>query len=193
MISPHRIAHTHAPLWITTALWAATLFLAGPGGDASAEVVRLQIESREEITGETFNPAVGAYEKITGLIHLEVDPGNPANALITDLRLAPRNARGRIEFTTEFELYRPVDLPRGNDRLLYFVNNRGNQLGAGFFSNGLDTNWLYSRGWSYLWCGWNCDVVESDRKLNIRVPVVTGGGETITGQVITIDGGLTIN
>ncbi|MBU8869595.1 MAG: tetratricopeptide repeat protein [Gemmatimonadales bacterium] len=153
------------------------------GGIASAEVVRLQIDSREEIQGQVFNPAVGSYEKITGLFYLEVDPDDSVNARITDLQLAPLNARGRVEFTTEFELYQPINPGRGNGRLFYFVNNRGNRHGAGFFSAELEYNWLWDQGFSYLWCGWACDVIESNRKLNIRVPAATRDGQPIVGRV----------
>jgi hypothetical protein len=51
------------------------------------------------------------------------------------------------------------------------------------FNHRAGKNWLYSQGWSYLWCGWNCDVIPSDRKLNINVPIATENGETITGRV----------
>ena len=120
---------------------------------------------------------------IKGIIYLEVDPSNQANQLIVDLKLAPRNSRGYVEFSTEFELHKPVDANRGNHRLMYFVNNRGNKMGTGHFNHQAGNNWLYSQGYSYLWCGWNCDVIESKRKLNIRVPIATDNGKTITGKI----------
>ena len=66
---------------------------------------------------------------------------------------------------------------------MYFVNNRGNKNGAGFFSYNRNYNWLYSEGYSYLWCEWNCNVPESDIKLNINVPIATENGKTITGKI----------
>jgi hypothetical protein len=152
---------------------------------ATAEVVRVEISSREVVSDAPEHRRTGPYEVIKGVIHLEVDPDAEANRQIADLKLAPRNSQGRVEFSTEFELHKPVDPDRGNHRLIYFVNNRGNKHGAGWFSYQAGKNWLYANGWSYLWCGWNVDVIEGDRKLNIQVPVATDNGKPLTGKVYT--------
>jgi hypothetical protein len=68
-------------------------------------------------------------------LYVEVSPDNPANQRIVDLKLAPRNARGNVEFWTDFFLLKPVDAGRGNGRLLFGVNNRGNKLLLGAFNN----------------------------------------------------------
>ena len=151
---------------------------------APAKVVRVEIDGREPVAdGQLFGRS-GAYEKITGKMYLEVDPRNPANQLIVDLDLAPRNGRGNIEFSTDFELHKPVDPLKGNRRLIYFVNNRGNKASVrGAFHAGGGENWLYRRGWSFLWCGWNCDAIISDKKMNIYVPVAMENGQTITGRI----------
>lgn len=150
---------------------------------ATAEVIKVEINSREEVPTSPEHNRSGTYEVIRGIIHLEVDPNNPANDLIVDLKYARRNKRGMVEFSTEFELHKPVDSNRGNHRLMYFVNNRGNKMGTWHFNHQAGKNWLYSQGYSYLWCGWNCDVIESDRRLNINVPVATDNGKTITGKI----------
>jgi hypothetical protein len=152
---------------------------------ASARVVRVEVQSQDVISDFPELGRYGPYEVIKGVIYLEVDPDNPANRMIVDLGFAPQNSRGNVEFSTEFELHKPVDADRGNHRLMYFVNNRGYKMGAGHFSHGLDKNWLYSQGWSYVWCGWNCDARESDRRLNIRVPVATDNGKTVSGKIYT--------
>jgi hypothetical protein len=151
---------------------------------ASARVVRVEIESTEQIAGGQSFGRSGAYERITGRIHLEVDPDNPANRLIVDLDLAPRNERGNVEFSDDFELQKPLEPQRGNRRLIYFVNNRGNKASVrGAFHAGGGENWLYRQGWSFLWCGWNCDAIVSDKRMNIYVPVVEEKGKTITGKI----------
>ena len=149
----------------------------------TAEVVRVEVKSREVVRDLPELIHAGPYEVIKGIIYLEVDPGEPANRQIIDLKLAPRNGRGRVEFSTEFELHKPVDAGRGNHRLMYFVNNRGNKLGHWHFNHEAGKNWLYGRGYSYLWCGWNCDVIESDQRLNIYVPVITQNGRPVTGRI----------
>ena len=152
---------------------------------AAAEVVRVEVVSREIAADWPAQDRSGPYEIIKGTVHFEVDPDNSANLLVADLKLAPRNARGRVEFSADFELHKPVDADRGNHRLIYFVNNRGNKMAGGHFNHAAGRNWLYSQGWSYLWSGWNADALESDRKFNIRVPVATNDGETVTGKIHT--------
>ena len=157
-------------------------FILGPG-PVIAKVVKVEITSREVISTSPEHLRSGPYEVIKGIIYLEVDPNDPANQLIVDLKLAERNHRGNVAFSSEFELHKPVDAARGNHRLLYFVNNRGYKIGAWHFNHQAGKNWLYSTGWSYLWCGWNCDVTESDERFNIHVPVATENGKTITGKI----------
>jgi hypothetical protein len=150
---------------------------------AAAKVVKVEINSREVVSKAQEHGRYGFYEAIKGTIYLEVNPDDRANQQIVDLKLAKRNSRGNVEFSTEFELHKPVNANLGNHRLIYFVNNRGNKMGVGHFCYQAGKNWLYSRGWSYLWCGWNCDVIQSDRKFNINVPVVHDNGKTVTGKI----------
>lgn len=124
----------------------------------TAKVVKVEITSRKVVSNAVDHSRSGPYEVIKGIIYLEVDPDNPANQLIVDLKLAERNSRGNVEFSTDFELHKPVDAERGNHRLIYLVNNRGHKMGNWHFNYQAGKNWLYSQGWSYLWCGWNCDV-----------------------------------
>lgn len=77
--------------------------------------------------GASFG-AVGCYEKIVGRAFGELDPGSPFNAVITDIALAPRNARGNVEYATDFYILKPVDPMRGNKVLLFDVTNRGNKM-----------------------------------------------------------------
>ncbi len=150
---------------------------------ATAKVVKVEIISREVVSFSAEHSSAGAYERITGIIYLEVDPNDPANKLIVDLKYAPKNELGMVEFSTEFELHKPVDTNRGNHRLMYFVNNRGNKMGEEHFNYQTGRNWLYSQGYSYLWCGWNCDVIEGDQSFNIYVPIAADKGEIITGKI----------
>ena len=68
------------------------------GAPVSAQVVRLEITSREPINTGQPAGAAGPFELIRGRIHGEVDPKDPHNAIIRDLGLAPRNARGKNEY-----------------------------------------------------------------------------------------------
>ncbi|MCC7044292.1 MAG: hypothetical protein IT183_10535, partial [Acidobacteria bacterium] len=60
---------------------------------ATAEVIRITIVTRQPWnSGQPFG-AVGPYEQIKGIAIGEIDPADPRNAVITDIDLAPRNAR----------------------------------------------------------------------------------------------------
>src|SRR5512140_1106918 len=93
---------------------------------AEARITRIEITQTESPTfgGASFG-AVGPYEKLIGRAFGEVDPRDPQNAVIADLGLAPRNARGMVEYDTGIILLRPVDPTRGNHGLFYELTNRG--------------------------------------------------------------------
>ena len=77
-----------------------------------------------DVRGCTFG-IVGQYEKLVGRAYGEVDPANSRNAVIADLGLAPTNAAGKVEYSTDIYILRPVVSPRatvGSSSM----NNRGN-------------------------------------------------------------------
>lgn len=160
---------------------------------AAAEVVRIEVsESRPFAEGTTFG-SVGGYERIAGKLHFEVDPAHAANRTIVDIDLAPRTASGRVAFSADFFLLKPVDPARGNGRLLYDVNNRGNKLvmhalnGAGgnnpATASDAGNGFLMRHGYSVLWTGWNGDVVAGGDRLRLELPVARGPEGDITGRI----------
>jgi hypothetical protein len=164
------------------------------GAVAQAEVVRVEVAERAPFAhGASFGTA-GAYERIKGRMFLETDPLFEANAGITDLKLAPRNVRGKVESWTDFFLLKPVAASKGNGKLLFDVNNRGNMLALWTFNDAERTNdprstahagngFLLRRGYSLLSCGWNGEVVDDHtQRLLTELPVATNQGETITGR-----------
>ncbi|MEE9250346.1 MAG: alpha/beta hydrolase domain-containing protein [Alphaproteobacteria bacterium] len=186
---------------VVTVFAALVVGLWADGG--AAEVARIEVLSRSVLAGGRAFGAVGAYEKITGRLHYAVDPDNSANARIVDLRLAPRDAAGRVRFSGDFILIKPVDPGRGNGRLLYGVNNRGNLILLNVFNDApwnnapesaadLGNGFLLERGYTLLWSAWNWDVLAGGGRLQIDLPVAAGDGKTITGAVaaeITVDHG----
>jgi hypothetical protein len=171
---------------------ALLLFVAVETG---AEVIRLEIKTRKLFAdGHRFGRS-GAYEAIAGRLYFEVAPDDPANARITDLQRAPRNARSKVEFWSDFFLLKPIDSKQGNGCLLYDVHNRGNKLALWTFNEGERTNepdkmehagngFLLDRGYTLLWTGWNGDVVaDGTGRLLAGLPVaVEAGGRSITGR-----------
>jgi hypothetical protein len=178
---------TLIPRFVVAASLAAALTQA-----AAAQVTRIVIDRREPFAaGQSFGD-VGPYEKLVGSLYVEVDPAHAANARITDLQLAPRNAHGRVEFRTDFYLIKPVDPARGNRALLYDVHNRGGKVALGSFNGagGNDpdqagTGFLMQRGYSVLWTGWSGDVISDDNRLVADFPVAMENGRPVTGRIYT--------
>src|SRR5687768_16525815 len=101
-------------------------------------VTRIVIDQRQSpaYEGKSFG-SVGQYEILTGRAFGELDPLDPHNTIITDLRLAPRNARGMVEYVATFMLVKPMDMAKANGVLFYAVPNRGNRnLGGAYGVSG---------------------------------------------------------
>src|SRR5205823_4707711 len=160
----------------------------------SAEVVRIEVQSRGDLAGgQTFGPA-GAYEKIAGRIYFAVDPALPANRIVADIDKAPRNAAGKVEFSSDFFLIKPKQIARGNGAVLYEVSNRGGKGMLGFFdhaSGGADPvtaeqmgdGFLLKQGFSLLWVGWQFDVPKRAGLVRVYAPTATDNGKPIRGLV----------
>jgi hypothetical protein len=169
---------------------AAFSLLAAPQADA--EVVRLRIDRREVILGGQPFGAAGPYEKLVGTVDFAVGPARPQNRVVVDLDLAPKNARGLVEFSADFYLIKPVDPRRGNGRLLYEAGNRGTKRILPVFQNGAASQdpstaaefgdgALMRQGFSLLWMGWQWDVPAG--RMRMQMPIATDSGRVITGIV----------
>jgi hypothetical protein len=164
---------------------------------AQARIVRIEVVRTEPAFGGASFGTVGAYERLTGRAYGEVDPNAPANAIIQDIGLAPRNARGLVEYSTDIEILRPADARRANDVLLFNVLNRGNKGALGLFNadvpgaaagiNRLETagdGWLQREGYTTIWFGWQADVLPGDGRMLFRAPVARNwDGTPLTGPV----------
>ncbi len=157
-------------------------------------VTRITIESREPFAaGQTFGE-VGAYELLIGTLEFAVDPTHPDNALITDIELAPRDASGKVTFSSNFRLLRPVDPVKGNHRLLLDVPNRGRGPILRNFNDAPDVpadsapdpgnGFLMRQGYSIIWCGWQHDSPSSPGVLRLNGPEAMSGGERVSGRLM---------
>ncbi len=161
--------------------------LAAPAADA--RVVRIVVERTTPYAGgEAFGDA-GPFERLDGTVHMEVDPGDPLNAVIVNLDRAPRNERGLVELSAPFFIVKPVDMARGNGKLLYGINNRGNAIELGFHtfpSTGPDAdNGLFFRlGYTLVDAGWAGDVVTTATRLGANLPVaVQADGSPVVSRI----------
>ena len=182
------------PAMIVRRFTLAAMLLLALVAPLEARVERVEITARGLLAGGAPFGEVGPYERIDGRLHYAIDPTSPANARIVDLDLAPRDARGLVTFAGDFRLLRPADLARGNHRLLYEVDNRGNLGMLAFFNDApwdndprsladLGSGFLLRQGYSLLWAAWNWDVLPGEGRLQIELPVATEQGAPITGPL----------
>lgn len=142
---------------------------------ADARIIRIAVEQRESpaFDGQAFG-AVGQFEKLSGRIFGELDPTDPKNAIITDIRFAPRNSRGMVEYSATFSLAKPVDMSKSSGVLFYTVPNRGN--GAPGPSE---------EGHVSLVSGWQGDLRPRPGAQVLSVPVAANpDGSPLTGPVL---------
>jgi hypothetical protein len=71
----------------------------------------------------TRGPAHETYLEFNGEAEFAVNPEHPLNRVIVDLELAPRDASGRVHFSTD--VLRPLHPPPGKRGLFLDVVNRG--------------------------------------------------------------------
>ena len=162
---------------------------------ASGGITRLEISRVESPTfdGRAFG-SVGQYEKLVGRAFGEVDPNDPRNSSIVDLGLAPTNANGMVEYSTDVYILRPVDASRGSHRLFFEINNRGNNLSFGQLNDattgGNDptadedagNGFLMEQGYTIVLSGWDPTAPSGAGRLSISVPVAKNpDGSSITG------------
>ncbi|MGE3520016.1 MAG: alpha/beta hydrolase domain-containing protein [Vicinamibacterales bacterium] len=159
---------------------------------ARAEVTGVEIRSRADVlNGRTFGDA-GAYEKLSGTIHFALDPNNPHNTIIVDLNMAPKNAQGKVEFSSDLFIIKPKDPSKGNGVLLFDVVNRGRKGLLGVFSRGTGSDdptteadfgdaYLLKQGYTLVMVGWQFDVPTGGKQVGMKAPIATDNGAPIKG------------
>ncbi|MBA3439097.1 MAG: hypothetical protein H0T92_04425, partial [Pyrinomonadaceae bacterium] len=200
---------------LLTGLFVSLAVALGVPIRAEAHITRIEITRVESPTfeGTSFGD-VGQYEKLRLRAFGEVDPNDPRNAVITDIELAPRNARGMVEYSTDVFILKPVDSSRGNHRLFYHMNNRGDIGGPPMgisvlfaFNNGGGGNdpttaadagngFLMRQGYTIVSSGWDAGVAPGNNRLTITVPTARNpDGSTIVGPALeefVIDNAITM-
>src|SRR5262249_12883256 len=161
---------------------------------ALSNVTRVEITRREPLAGGLAFGSTGSYEKLVGTAYLEVDPDDPRNAPIVDLDKAARNARGMVEYSTDLYILKPLDLRKGNGKIFFRVNNRGNKGPLGQFNDGTGTNdpstpadvgngFVLREGYTLVWVGWEGDILPGANRMTIKLPTVTDQGAEISGPL----------
>ena len=163
--------------------------------DAEARVVRLVVERTTPYVGGKAIGTHGPFERLVGTVYMAVDPKDPVNAVIVNLDKAPRNAQGMVEFSAPFVIIKPVDVTRGNRKILYGINNRGNNIEISFHaypSPGLrallgssietDDEIFFRLGYTFVDAGWAGDITTTETRLGANLPLASepDGGAVVS-------------
>jgi hypothetical protein len=158
-------------------------------------ITSIDIKSVDLLADGTAFSAIGAYERVIGVAKGEVDPAHPGNKGIALIDKAPRNAAGKVEYSTDIFILRPKDPARGNGRILYEVNNRGRKMLFGNIADGpqgvndpkavadLGNGFPLRRGYTIVWSGWDPGAPRANMGLALTAPVATEGGKPIVQTV----------
>ncbi len=113
-------------IWISVVVAAALLAWAPP---IRARVKKIVIDQKVSpaFDGRSFGEA-GQYETLAGRAFGELDPNDPHNAFITDIRLAKRNANGKVDYVASFFLVKPIDMSKSSHLMWHDVPNRGGRV-----------------------------------------------------------------
>jgi hypothetical protein len=139
---------------------AATLAVLCLVHGAGAEVVRIEVRHRDDY---------GTHERIVGRVHFAVDPAAAANRGITDLRLAPTNAVGKVEFASDLLFFLPKSGNGARGTVFLEAVNRGRDQSLGLMSDArqrdlaperwdLGDRFVLRQGFAAAFLGWQFDV-----------------------------------
>jgi Alpha/beta hydrolase domain len=162
-----------------------------------AELTKLVIEKREVFAeGHEFG-VTGAYEKLVGKAYGEVDPKAKSNKGIVNIDKAPRNDHGRVEYSMDVFILKPLDMKRGNRTIFYDVVNRGNQaLRVNFGavrSNNPTTlahagdGFMMRQGYALVWSGWQGDMLPGGGRLTANFSTAKSPDGRTIKRVITTE------
>lgn len=170
-----------------------------PSGEADARLVRLDVATREVVADGMAFGTSGPYEKLTGTAHFEADPDDEHDARVFDLANAPVNAKGRIAFSADMVILKPVDMAKGSRTLLFEVNNRGRKIALQRFQDIPSTaslnnpvkpadfgnGFLMQRGYVLAWVGWGADIAPGDNRLTVDFPITIDRNGPVTQRILT--------
>ena len=150
--------------------------------------------------GRTFGKA-GSYERLKGVARGTLDPNHPQNSCIVDLDKAERNAGGLVEYEIDIDILRPADPARASGVVLYEVTNRGNKLigrmNGVVPANPLNpielndpttaahagTGFLFERGTTFVWSGWDPTLPKRDGLMGVRFPLALENGQPMVRRI----------
>jgi hypothetical protein len=161
---------------------AAGAMLATLATATQARVTKIVVDTQVSpaFNGASFGSA-GPYETLAGRAFGELDPNDPHNAIVQDIKLAPRNARGMVEYTASFQLVKPIDMSRSSRLMWHDVPNRSGRVTIGPLERATGDVGL-SSGWQGDSSG---QTVPGPNNDYVIVPVARNpDGSPITGRIM---------
>jgi hypothetical protein len=186
---------------VAVALGCAMVLKHADGQESAASrgvgIRRVVITRRHPAFGGKSFGSAGPYEMLVGTAYGELDPKAAINRGIVNLQNAPVNGQGHVAYSMDITFLKPVDINKGNGRLIYDVINRGHEkalsdLNLSEFSrtgpdevNDPATAFIMKRGYTVAWSGWegerSDEVLSHPGLLKADFPIAMRNGKPITG------------
>src|SRR5262245_52505292 len=139
---------------------------------AAAEVVKIDVQRRDDF---------GTHERVIGRVYFAIDPRLTANRAIADIDAAPKNAEGKVAFSSDLLYFRPKRADRSRGSVFIEVVNRGRDQSLAIMSGAqqrdlspeswdLGDRFLLEQGFAVAFLGWQFDVQPS-QGLTFQAPV----------------------
>ena len=175
-------------------------------GESQARITSIVASAPTPAFGGMSFGTVGQYERITGTAFGELDPNDPLNAVIVDIQNAP-TVGGKVQYSFNFYILKPVNLAQGNHKLMYEPPNRGGKqfgrfagIGGGNdpASDTAPNGFLMNQGYAMAWSGWDASASPSSNGLSAVITLQVAknaDGSSITGpsyEYSTGSGGSTL-
>jgi hypothetical protein len=178
--------------WTIRACMILTVLIAA-GATANAEVSRIEITSRSDVLGGKNWGTRGPYEKLSGTVTFAVDPKNPFDKSIPNIDKAPRDAQGKVEFSSDITILAPKDRSKANGVAFFEASNRGRQSLLAGFDRGkggsaseaqqYGDGTLLNDGFTLVWVGWQFSVAHRDGLIATNLPIAMANGHSLKGKV----------
>ncbi|MEO8480813.1 MAG: alpha/beta hydrolase domain-containing protein [Acidobacteriota bacterium] len=165
-------------------LLAGIALVALCAASSSAEVVRIEVRRRD---------TVGGFERLIGRVFFTINPKALSSRDIADIDLAPTNAAGLVEFSSDLLLFRPRDVARGRGAVFLEVVNRGRDQSLGLMSAALQRDlapeqwslgdrFVLTQGFTLAFLGWQFDV-QPPQGLTFQAPTAPVRGDVRASYV----------
>ena len=154
--------------------------------------IHIEFASKTPFAGGVSFGNTGPYERLLGTASFAIDPDEKDLPFICDLEFAPRNPEGLVEFKTILDIVKPVDLSKGNRKLLFDFSNRGGRGaftrlndGGGDFSkaSAAGNGFLNKQGYTVVTAGWQGDLVYNGSNVVAFLPEARQDGQPLRGKV----------